>query len=189
MKRLAYRLLTNLGWTFHGQIPDLPKMIVIGAPHTSNWDFVLFMAALHHYAVRVRYMGKHTLFRWPLGYFFRALGGIPVDRSQAGGMVGQVARVFDHSSELILVIAPEGTRKRATYWRSGFLHIAQAADVPVVLASLDYASKRVTIGLTVPFDGDVQVFMEKMRAFYAGSHGLNRGNQGPVAVREEIGRG
>ena len=107
MKWLAHRYLTLKGWSFEGELPDVPKMIVIGAPHTSNWDFILFLGALHHFRVRVQFIGKHTLFRWPFGWFFRALGGIPVDRSRPGGLVSQVADAMDATDQMILVMARE----------------------------------------------------------------------------------
>lgn len=185
MKWLAYQYLKMRGWSFHGELPDVPKMIVIGAPHTSNWDFILFLAALHHYEIKATYIGKHTLFRWPFGYFFRALGGIPVNRSRAGGVVGQVALAFERVDEMILVIAPEGTRKAAPYWKSGFLKMAEAADVPIVLAAVDYSNKELTIGPSLRYRGDRVAFMEQTRIFYDDKVGKYAELMGPVRVKQE----
>lgn len=189
MKWLAYRYLKARGWSFRGQLPDIPKMIVIGAPHTSNWDFILFLAALHHYRIKARYIGKHTLFRWPFGYFFRAVGGIPVDRSKPGGIVGQVAAAFDDAERMILVIAPEGTRRLAPFWKSGFLKIAEATGAPLVLAGVDYRRKQVAIGPTASYEGDPVAFMDLARDFYADKAGLHPELKGPVAVKGEPSRG
>ena len=158
---------------------------MVGAPHTTNWDFVVFLAALHAYGIEARFIGKHTLFRWPLGYLFRALGGIPVDRSRQGGVVGQVAAAFDAADEMILVIAPEGTRQAAPHWKSGFLSIALGARVPVVLASVDYSQRQVMIGPTLPYDGDAAGFMDKARLFHQGKRGRHPDRGGPVRVLDE----
>lgn len=163
----------------------MSKMIVVGAPHTTNWDFILFLGALGAYRFKARYIGKHTLFRRPFGWFFTAFGGIPVDRAHPGGMVRQVAEVFSQADEMILVMAPEGTRKAAPYWKSGFLNIARDAGVPVVLAAVDFPSKTVTLGPTIDFDGDHQAFMDQARRFYDGRNGLKPEGMGQVRVREE----
>jgi 1-acyl-sn-glycerol-3-phosphate acyltransferase len=182
---LAFRLLTALDWDFRGRIPPLPKLVVAGAPHTSNWDFVVFLAALHAYGIRVRFMAKHTLFRWPFGYLFRALGGIPVDRNRPGGVTEQVSRIFDASTELILVIAPEGTRRAAPFWRSGFLSIAAATGSPIVFASVDYPRRQVSLSPAIPYDGDATALMDVARGFYEGKRGLRRHGRGPVRLEEE----
>ena len=185
MKWLAYKYLSLRGWTFLGEFPVVPKLIAVGAPHTTNWDFVAFMAALYHFRLKVRFIGKHTLFRWPFGYFFRSLGGIAVDRSKPGGIVGQVADVFAEAEEMILVLAPEGTRKPAPFWKSGFLKIALAADVAVLLASVDYSRKQLTVGPLLRYDGDASAFMHEARSFYGDKEGLHPGHKGPITVREE----
>lgn len=186
MKRLAYAWARLTGWRFAGALPAESKFIVIGAHHTSNWDFVIFLAALHHFDIHARFLGKHTLFRWPFGSFFERLGGIPVDRSRASGVVNQVAGAFQESEEMVLVIAPEGTRKPARWWKSGFLKIAEAADVPVVLAGIDYRTKTATIGDAIRFDGDIDRFMRRVRAFYADKRGLHPELETPVTLREEL---
>lgn len=187
MTWLVYRLLRLFGWRFGGSLPPVAKMIVIGAPHTSNWDFVLFLGALRAYRMKASYIGKHTLFRSPFGWFFTRLGGIPVDRTRPGGMVRQVAGVFEQADEMILVMAPEGTRKAAPYWKSGFLHIAREAGVPVVLAAVDFPGKAVTLGPSLEHNGDPVGFMDRAREFYRIGRGLRPDGMGPVRVREEGG--
>ncbi len=186
MKWLAYRYMRFRGWTFLGKVPDVPKMIVIGAPHTTNWDFVAFLAAMRAYRMKARFLAKHGLFRWPFGYFFTALGGIPVGGSKPGGVVGQVARAFAEAEHITLVIAPEGTRKSVPYWKSGFLKIAEAARVPVVLAAVDFGQRELTIGPMMDYAGNASAFMGEARLFYDDKVGLHPEGKGPVRVREEV---
>jgi len=186
MQWLAYRYWRFKGWTFHGEIPQIPKIIVIGAPHTTNWDFVLYLAALNHFRIKATYIGKHTLFRWPFGWFFRMFGGIPVDRSKPGGIVGEVARAFHAADTMILVMAPEGTRSNTPHWKSGFVKIAEGADAPVVVASVDFAKKQLTIGPTISYKNDAEEFMDQVRDFYADKQGLYPEKQGPVRLAEEV---
>lgn len=182
---LAYKLLSLLGWRFEGGLPDDPKFIIAGAPHTTNWDFILFLGALHYYDMKVSFLGKHTLFRWPFRYFFEALGGIPVNRHRRGGVVAQVKDAFDSRDEMILVVAPEGTRGRTDFWRSGFIKIAEAVGAPVVFASVDYPTKTVKLSLPITYQGDLRGFMGQAREFFGQSKGLRPGSSGPVRVREE----
>lgn len=186
MTRLAEWLLKTWGWQFVGEVPPIDKMIIIGAPHSSNWDFVVFLAAISHWGISPRYVGKHTLFRWPFGYFFRKFGGIPVDRSRPGGMVAQVVREFEESDHMILVMAPEGTRRAAPYWKSGFVRVAAAAGVPMVPACLDFPARRVRLGEPIVFTGDENALMEQLRAFYAAGRGKGGQGMGPVRLSEEL---
>lgn len=160
-------------------------MIIVGAPHTSNWDFILFLGALHAYRIRASFIGKHTLFRPPFGFLFQALGGIPIDRSRAGGLVAQVAEAFAGEESMVLVIAPEGTRRAAPFWKSGFLSIAEAAGVPIVPAGVDYPNRRVTLGEPLRADAETMEIMGALRDFYADKHGLHSEGKGPVAVAGE----
>lgn len=173
------------GWTFHGSLPNVDKMIVIGAPHTTNWDFVAFLAARWAYKMDAHFLAKQGLFRWPFGRFFRTLGGIPVGGSKLGGVVSQVAKVFDEAERITLVMAPEGTRASVPYWRSGFLTIAEATSAPIVLAAVDFPRTEITIGPAIEFRGDVSGFMDQVRGFYADKQGLHPELKGPIQVREE----
>lgn len=186
VKWLAHKWVLIRGWRFVGDLPPVPKMIIVGAPHTTNWDFVIFLAALFHYRLRVKFLGKHTLFRRPFGAFFERLGGIPVDRSRASGVVGQVVSAFDDSEEMVLVMAPEGTRGSGRWWKSGFLKIAQGASVPIVFAGIDYPTMTVTLGSGIRFDGDAAAFMEVAREFYRDKRGLHPELKTPVTLREEL---
>lgn len=185
MRWLAYRIFTALGWTIEGDLPDLPKMVVIGAPHTSNWDFFLFLAVIHHFDIRVNFLGKASLFRWPFGYMFRKVGGIPVDRSKPGGVVGEVASAFEVRDRMILVVAPEGTRAAATSWRSGFLEIAEGADIPVVFAGVDGRKKTVTISQPEWVGPSRHEFMDRTRAFYDDKPGIDPSRKGVIRLADE----
>lgn len=186
MRWLSYRVFTALGWKVEGELPDVPKMVIIGAPHTSNWDFFLFLAALYHFRIKVRFLAKASLFRWPHGFMFRKVGGIPVDRSQSGGLVGQVKAEFDGSEEMILVIAPEGTRHAADSWKSGFVEIAEGADVPVVFAGVDGEHNLLVISPPYRVTGeDREAFMDQVRAFYADKPGIDPKGKGPVRLDRE----
>ncbi|HZD24419.1 MAG TPA: 1-acyl-sn-glycerol-3-phosphate acyltransferase [Acidimicrobiia bacterium] len=160
---MSYRVLKLLGWSFDGRLPDIPKMVVIEAPHTPNWDFLLFLAALYHFDVTVKFLGKHTLFRPPLGWMFRKVGGVPVDRTRPEGIVDQVKTRFESLDRMILVIAPEGTRKAVPRWKSGFVEIARGADVPVLMAGIDSERRVVTISTPRKVGADLDQFMAEVR--------------------------
>jgi 1-acyl-sn-glycerol-3-phosphate acyltransferase len=149
-KTLAWAAWALMGWRFEGNFPDIPKAVVIVAPHTSNWDFLVGVVAMFAIGVRVQFLGKHTLFRWPLGVIMRWLGGIAVDRRSASGVVEQIVRIFKERSDLLLVIAPEGTRGQVTQWKTGFYHIASGTGLPIVPISFDYPTRLIRIG--DPFD-------------------------------------
>lgn len=182
MKWLSHRIARLLGWKFEGELPPDEKLVIIGAPHTSNWDFFIFLAAIQHLNVRPKFLGKHTLFRGPLGWIFRALGGIPVDRSSPGGIVGQVKAAFDEADDMILVIAPEGTRSAAPTWKSGFIEIALASEVQIVPAGIDFPTRTVTIGTPLTAD-DKEDLMGRLRRFYADKRGRRPELASPVEIR------
>lgn len=185
MRWLAERLMRLLGWRIEGEVPPEDKFVAIGAPHTSNWDFVIFLGVVSHFRIRARAIGKATLVRWPFGQIMRRLGIIPVERGTGQGMVGQMVREFAASDSMALVIAPEGTRKPAEYWRSGFYQIAMAADVPIALAYIDGDNKVAGVGPALCPSGDIQADMAKIRDFYAPFRGLRPERRGPVRLRPE----
>lgn len=185
VKWLAEKYLKWRGWEFTGEIPDIPKFVAAGAPHTTNWDFFIFLAALRHYQIKVSFIGKHTLFRWPLGYLMRRWGGIPVDRSRPGGLVKQVVAAVEQADRMILVMAPEGTRKAAPYWKEGFLHIARAAGVPILLAYVDYPNRRAGFGPLITELDDTTEVMDQLRSFFADKQGRHPDGKGPVRLRSE----
>src|SRR5262249_34898554 len=144
-------VLASRGWNLEGELPNLPKFVIALAPHTSNWDFVFGASVMFALDIQLAFLGKHTLFRVPLlSSFLRWIGGIPVERSAAHGVVAESVRAFrDAGEKRVLVITPEGTRSRVEKFRTGFLHIARGAGVPVVLVGLDYGKRIVFIGPTI----------------------------------------
>lgn len=184
--RWFWKALLRLGrWRTIGEIPDIPKMVVIGAPHTSNWDFPLGMVAARALGLKIRYLGKHTIFRPPFGWFFRMLGGIPVNRTASHGVIGQIVAAFEERETMHLVIAPEGTRSHQPYWKSGFYEIARGAGVPIVLAGVDGAKREVRIGPAILPTGDVRADMDLIRAFYDEFGGIKPDRRGEVRLRTE----
>src|ERR1044071_1098994 len=143
---IAIILMRLLGWRIEGKLPDLPKYILIGAPHTSNWDFVLFLGVIFSLRANVRFMGKAELFRFPIGWFFRYCGGVPVDRQKSTGRREKRRKGNTKSKKFILTIAPEGTRHHVQEWKRGFYHIAKSAGIPIVIAVVDGRHKTVRIG-------------------------------------------
>ena len=168
--RLVRGLLVTLykarGWHIDGRPPAVKKFILVGAPHTSNWDFAVFLGATEELGIRASYLGKHSLFRWSLRRFMLDMGGIPVDRSKRANYVEQVVAEFARRDELALVIAPEGTRHSDGRWRSGFYHIAIGAGVPIVPAWLDRSQRRAAIGQPIQPTGGYPADLKRIAAFY-----------------------
>jgi len=143
LKILGRILLFFSGWKIAGELPkSVKKTVMIAAPHTSNWDFFYCMAIFSALGVRVRFLGKKSLFKFPLGLLMRFFGGIPIDRSQSNNFVSAAAEMIQKSEEMILLVPVEGTRGYTENWKSGFYYIAQEAGVPISLGFLDYAKKR-----------------------------------------------
>ena len=143
---LAATCLRLAGWSFEGDMPNRGKLVIVAAPHTSNWDFVYGMTGAFALGLELHWMGKHTLFRPPFGGIMRWLGGLAIDRRAAHGVVEQVADEFARREGLLLVVTPEGTRSKVERWKTGFWHIARAAGVPILLGGLDYGRKRLVLG-------------------------------------------
>jgi 1-acyl-sn-glycerol-3-phosphate acyltransferase len=164
-------LLGLLRWRVAGEVPDLPRFVVAVGPHTSNWDFVVGAAAMFALDLRLSFLGKHTLFRGPFAAVLRWMGGIPVDRTSPHGVVAESVTAFLREPRRILAIAPEGTRRKGAGIRSGFLHIARGAGVPVMIATLDYRTRCVTLGPTFMPGEDVEADVERVRRAFAAVRG------------------
>lgn len=170
-RALGHGVLALMGWRVTGEIPNIPKLVLIAAPHTSNWDFVVGVAAKLALRLEVMWLGKDTLFRWPLGGIMRRLGGRPVDRSASHDVVKDVVREFERRERLVLALAPEGTRKRVERWRTGFYHIAHAARVPIVPVALNFGEKEIQIGPMFTTTGDVDADIRALQQRFAGVRG------------------
>jgi 1-acyl-sn-glycerol-3-phosphate acyltransferase len=142
LARVALRLI---GWRMSGGLPNLPKFVLIAAPHTSNLDFLVGMLAMFAIGLRGTFIGKHTLFSGPLGPVMRWLGGLPVNRTAAHAVVEQMVARFRTQERLVIALSPEGTRKKRASWHTGFYHVAKVAEVPIVPVAIDYSTRTVHI--------------------------------------------
>mgnify|MGYP001548943957 CR=1 FL=1 len=182
---IATWILKIFGWKIDVDLPNLKKFVVIAAPHTSNWDFPLGILTVKALKLDVTWMGKHSLFRWPFGWFFRAIGGTPVRRDKAYNYIAQMTDLFEKSDELILALAPEGTRSKTDHWKTGFHYIARAANVPILMGYFDYANKVIGIhDLLYPGD-DIEADFEKIRKLYGNWEGKNPEKAGDIRVRQK----
>ena len=188
--RMLRRLVSRVYWAVSRwrlvsePAPDRPT-VLIGAPHTSNWDFVLMLGIAWRLGIDVRWLGKKSLFAGWRGPIMRALGGIPVDRSDPGRVVGEVVdRV--HSGEVFgLVVTPDGTRGANEYWKSGFYRIARETGMPVTLGYVDRTTMTTGLGPTIELTGDVPADMDRIRAFYADKSGLHPALRSEPRLRSE----
>lgn len=163
---LGHAVFRLMGWRIEGQLPPLDKFVVIGAHHTSNWDFVLFIAAKFILRLNARWFGKHSIFRWPFGALMRYWGGIPIRRHLKLNTVEQAIEAFAEHRQFILVLSPEGTRRKVERWKSGFYHIACGAGVPIVPAALDFQHRRIFIGAPFQPTGNEEADLRQLLAFY-----------------------
>ena len=154
------------GWRTQGALPAAPKMVMIAAPHTSNWDLPYMLFTAFVLRAKLYWMGKEAIFRWPFRGLFKWLGGIPIDRSTSNNVVDQSIAHFAKSDRLILTVPPAGTRKRVLNWKTGFYHIANGAGVPIVMGFLDYKKKIGGIGPVLQPTGDIEADMNAIRTFY-----------------------
>ena len=173
-RRICRAVLRLCGWSFVGTFPDVPKAVLIAAPHSSWWDGVWGLLLKVGVGADVHFMGKQELFRGPLGNLLRRLGGMPIDRGAAKGVVEQMIDRFRQRDTLWLGIAPEGTRKPVKRWKSGFWHIAHDAGVPIVAAYFNYPDKTIGIGPLFDTSADMEADLARLRAFYAPFRGKHR---------------
>jgi len=175
LRGLSLAFLRATGWRVEGSLPaDTPKCVLIAAPHTSNWDLPYTLMVAFVLRLNIYWMGKASLFRAPFGPLMRWLGGIAVDRSKAGNLVGaSAAAIAAADGPLQLVVPPEGTRGKTRHWKTGFYFIALEAQVPIVLAYMDYQRKVSGLGPVFKPTGDVESDMAEIKRFYAPIRGKN----------------
>jgi 1-acyl-sn-glycerol-3-phosphate acyltransferase len=166
VRRLLLAMYRVRGWRALGQVPEPRRFILIAAPHTSNWDFVNFLGLTADLGLRAHFMGKLSLFKWPIGGFMKQMGGIPVDRRNSGNVVQQMVDEFARRAEFMLTVAPEGTRGKTAKWRTGFYQIALAAKVPMVVGFMDYGTKTGGLGPLIWPSGDFRADMLKVLEVY-----------------------
>jgi len=180
---VARTVLNYQSWRLDFTLPEAQKYVLVGAPHTSGWDFLYTMLLSHAAGIKLHWVGKDTLFKRPFGSILHKLGGIPVNRRSRNNFVQQVVDVFNQHSKLIVGIAPEGTRDNVPYWKTGFYYIALGASVPIALGYIDYAEKTVGIGPTLFPSGDLQADFDQIKSFYAGKLGKHPHRQGKIQLR------
>jgi 1-acyl-sn-glycerol-3-phosphate acyltransferase len=180
---LACSVLHALSWDYELILPDNPKYVVIGAPHTSNMDFIFMLLLMYATGLKLHWIGKHSLFKPPLGRFMKRMGGIPVDRRSQNKFVDFIIDVIHQHQEYALAIAPEGTRSKTNYWRTGFYYIALGANVPIVLGYIDYKEKKVGFGPSFYPTGNINADFTEIKNFYAGKTGRFPHKQGPMVLR------
>jgi len=186
-KAVARTLLTLSGWKVVGRVP--PSGILVGAPHTSNWDWVAMVLLTWRDGVQARVLIKRELFRGPLAPLLRVTGGIPLDRSNPGETVRALLTEAQGDDRFLLVLAAEGTRNKTDYWKSGFYKISQQTGLPVTLGFIDGPSRTMGFGPTMRPTGDVRADMDLVRAFYADKRGVHPEQRTEPRLREEDGRG
>jgi 1-acyl-sn-glycerol-3-phosphate acyltransferase len=184
--RIAKHLLALIGWRLVYEPPPGPKAVLIVYPHTSNWDFFVGFIARTAAAFPVHWAAKDTLFRPPIAWLLRRLGGIPVNRRIRTGFVAQMTEEFARRDQLYLVIAPEGTRSHVSRWKSGFYHLARNTGVPLGIVFIDYARREVGVLGYFELSGDVRADMDRIRSFYAGRQAREPALAGPAVLAEEM---
>jgi 1-acyl-sn-glycerol-3-phosphate acyltransferase len=175
MKAIAkFILYTILGWKLEGDFnKDVKKYVVIAAPHTSWQDFPIAILARMTSGIMINFIGKDSLFKGPFGFFFRALGGTPVDRSKSNNLVDAIIQIFNSRDEFRLGLSPEGTRKKVDKWKTGFYFIAKGAKVPIIMATLDFEKKQVKLSEPYYPTDDQEKDFEVFYAFYRNVKGKN----------------
>ncbi len=182
---LARRVLGLRRWQVVGSVPPEPVIVMVAAPHTSNWDFTLMLELARALGVQPRFLMKRESFRGPADGVLRRLGGVPVDRDAAAGLVDDLVAHARGADRLALVLAPEGTRRKTDHWKSGFYRIAQQAEIPLVLCFIDKPTRTMGCGPTLRPSGDVKADMDVIREFYADKHGIVPANRTEPRLREE----
>ena len=184
-KPLALLILKLLGWSTENKFRHEHKYIIIGAPHTSNWDFLYFILLARTTGIKIHWIAKHTLFKGPFGKIFKRLGGIPINRQIHNNLIRKMTEEFNKRENFVVAIAPEGTRSKAEYWKTGFYHIARQANIPIVLGFIDY--KRKTVGFADTFypSGNIEEDMKKIRKFYEDKTGKHPSRHSEIKLKDQ----
>jgi len=172
---MAMALLRASGWHMRGEWPDVPRMVMIAAPHSSAWDAVWGFAIKLAMDMAIVFMGKKEIFVGPLGWYLRRMGGVPVDRAAPLGVVDQAIARIRESERIWFTLAPEGTRRRVDKWKQGFWKIARGANVPVCCVAFHFPEKCIVVGPTYEMTDDYEADLARIRAWYAPFQGKHRG--------------
>lgn len=180
LSRMAIKLL---GWKTVGDVPDVPKYVLVGYPHTSNFDTLLGIFLYTAMGVHLHWVGKESLFKGPLGWLFKKTGGIPINREHSQNFVENIKTIFNAQKRLVIALSPEGTRKKTDYWRTGFYYMALAAHVPIALGYLDYSTKTGGFGPLIWPSGNIEKDLQQIRTFYKKIRGKHPQHEGKIAIR------
>lgn len=172
LRGISIFILRVIGWKTRGTELAHQRFVLIGAPHTSNWDFPLMLMVVLKLKLRVFWMGKHTLFPFPFGGLMKWLGGVPINRSSSHNVVRETVRQFKDHEELVVLIPPEGTRSKVKEWKTGFYHIANMAKVPILMGYVDAEKKEAGFADFFHPTGDIDKDLEEIRNFYKPISGL-----------------
>lgn len=172
-------------WEVVDHVPDSPKMVIIACPHTSNWDMPIMVAAAGILRCKINWLGKHSLFKFPYGWFMRLTGGMPVDRRAAHGLVDTAVDIINSHDKILLAVPASGTRSKKEYWKSGFYHIAQQANVPIVCGYIDYGKRKCGLGMSLMPSGDIRADMDRIREFYKDIRGKFPEKRSRIRLRAE----
>jgi len=186
MSKVSEWLLRLFGWKCVGDVPQLTHCVLIVAPHTSNWDFIIAILFKVSNKLDLRYFGKDSLFKWYNGWFFKFFGGMPVNRSSPRNAVNDKVHSLTTASRFWLGMAPEGTRSYSQYWRSGFYHIAHRAKVPILMVFIDAKTKTVGFGPAFELTGNIKQDMDVVREFYADKVGIKHHLTAPIRLKDEL---
>jgi 1-acyl-sn-glycerol-3-phosphate acyltransferase len=183
IRKACLALLGLVGWSSELVPPPEPKGIIIVYPHTSNWDFILGVLFRVGHGLKAHWMGKDSMFRWPVAGLYRRIGGIPINRRERTGFTAVMVEEFRKRDWMWLAVAPEGTRAHSDHLKSGFYHLALAANVPVGLGCIDYGRRRISIDTYVRFTGDLDSDLEQVRRYYADKRGRFPANASDIRFR------
>ena len=173
LRKIARFGINISGWTIKGIVPDEERIVIIAAPHTSNWDFVLAMLAIFGLNIKLRWLGKHSIFKPGFKNFFKWLGGIPVYRDNPSNLIDNVVKIVKREKSIVIAMTPEGTRKKVKRWKTGFLRIAKQTHSKILLISIDAPTKSIEIGKVFNPTGNSEDDLAFIQKYYSSFRGIN----------------
>ena len=173
LRKIARFGINISGWTIKGMVPDEERIVIIAAPHTSNWDFVLAMLAIFGLNIKLRWLGKHSIFKPGFKIFFKWLGGIPVYRDNPSNLIDNVVKIVKREKSIVIAMTPEGTRKKVKRWKTGFLRIAKQTHSKILLISIDAPTKSIEIGRIFNPTGNSEDDLAFIQKYYSSFRGIN----------------
>lgn len=182
MRAMSRLILQLMGWELDDRLPATRRYVMIGYPHTSNWDFVLGMLGKWALDLPLNWVAKHSIFRGPLRPLLLSMGGVPLNRDTTHGFIQRYIQLFEERESLVIGIMPEGTRSKVDRWKTGFYFIAQGANVPIALAYFDYKNKKFGVGKTIIPTGDIEADFELIKSFYSDKMGFRPELMGDMRI-------